>query len=76
MDTPMVEIKIEVARLCERVEGLTKAVNESLERGSEKLNDHEKRLRTVERRQHWFLGIGAGVAAIVSGAWQWLRDGL
>ena len=66
--TKITEIHEIVGRLDER----TQAIHEDV---TEIRKDYGPRLLRVENRQHWLLGAGAAAAAVVAGAWQWIRGG-
>lgn len=57
-----------VGRLDER----TTAIREDV---LEIKRDYGPRLLRVEGRQHWILGVGAGVGVAITGAWQWFFKG-
>lgn len=62
-----------IERALGRIEGKLDELRASIDRQDERLDNHSSRLRAVENRQHWFLGIGALSAALVAGAWDLMR---
>lgn len=68
MDTIIAETREIVGRLDER----TRAIQEDV---TEIKKDYGPRLRRVENRQHWLLGVGAVVTMVMVGAWRWITKG-
>ena len=69
MDKVIAETREIVGRMDERLKAVQDDVTEIKE-------DYKPRLRRVELRQHWVLGAGVAVAALVTGAWHWVKNGL
>jgi len=47
--------------------------NTMLKSVNARLKDHEGRIRKVEGRQMWFVGVGAGIGGALSAMYQYLR---
>lgn len=69
----MEKIVAETREIVGRLDERTKAIHREI---TAIRADYVPRLRKVENRQHWLLGAGAAAAALVTGAWQWIKEGL
>lgn len=56
----------DIMRAIGNLEGTTKAIHETMEKTHKRLNAYDTRLRGVEGKQYWFMGIAAGAGAVLS----------
>lgn len=62
----------EIQRALGRIESALDAIKDDISSTAEKLDKHNDRLGSLERRQHWYSGFAAAVGAIIgvgSGHW-------
>lgn len=62
-DTPEM---VAIQGLSNKVDTLHEMAQDAFKRGSKRMDEHDDRLRAVERRQSWFMGIGVAIMGMLS----------
>ncbi len=62
-----------IERSLGRIEGQLESLNDKFDLQERRSNDHSKRIRHLENRQHWYAGAAAALGAGVVAATNWFR---
>ena len=55
----------DIQRALGRIEGKQDAMLVQLERGTDRMDKHDKRIGSLERSRHWVTGVAAGIGALI-----------